>query len=320
MVLKVLLLVTILLHFIAAAIAIRLTRVTKFNLSWMLISAALVFMALRRMVETLPFFSQFSMYNFDRFFVWLGIFTSLFLATGVFLIQKIFKYMRDVELKKRDYEKKLLTTVIETEERERKRFASDLHDGLGPVLSSIKLSLTSLNDETPKKHQQKVLSNVDMLVNEAIRNIKEISDNLSPHVLTNFGIGKALQNFINKIQTSGKIKFTTNFQTGNQRFSPSVETVVYRVACELIQNTCKHSGANEASCSLNSNKNALTFTYSDNGKGLDLNKITDGAELGGTGLYNIFSRVESLEGSVVFDTPDGNGIFVTVQIPLHEAN
>jgi signal transduction histidine kinase len=319
MILKLLLGITIFLHFVAAVIAVRLTRVTKYNLSWMLISAALLLMALRRVVEIIPFIGDHAIDQFATVFVWLGILASLFLATGVFLIQKIFRHMRDVEQKKRDYENRLLTAVIEAEERERKRFASDLHDGLGPVLSSIKMSLSSLHDQTPKAHQTKVLANVDIMVNEAIRSIKEISDNLSPHVLSNFGIEKALQNFINRIQTTGKIKFTTHFNTNDQRFNTNIETILYRVACELIQNTCKHSGANEATCSLLVSNGSVTFEYADNGIGYDIETIKEGNIPQGTGLYNIFSRVESLKGTVTFETPQRKGIFVTVQIPLHDS-
>ncbi|MFT3739794.1 MAG: histidine kinase [Breznakibacter sp.] len=318
MVLKILLGITIVLHLVAVSIAMRLTRMTKFNLSWMLISAALVFMAVRHFLEMVPLVTGIGIDNFKTLFVWLGIATSLFLAVGVFLIGKIFRYMHDAELRKRDYEKRLLTAVIETEERERKRFAGDLHDGLGPVLSSIKLSLSALRYDTPEKHKAEVLANVDLMVNEAIRNIREISDNLSPHVLTNFGIEKALKNFIHKIQIAGKFNIEYDFAIEGKRFAPNIEAVVYRVACELVNNTYKHSGATHAKCAIYLEDGALVLAYQDNGKGFEAGISIEKNDFSGIGVYNIFSRVESLKGMVRFDEKREKGIFVTIQIPVND--
>jgi signal transduction histidine kinase len=318
MFLKIMLGLTILLHFFAASIAIRLTKVTKFNLSWMLISAALVFMAVRRFVEFLPFVTDFKPQDFRLLFVWMGIATSLFLAVGVVLIGKIFKYMREVELKTRGYEKKLLTSVIDAEERERKRFAKDLHDGLGPLLSSIKLSISSLNLQTSESQRQKVIESVDVAVNEAIRSIKEISDNLSPHVLTNFGIAKALKNFVNKMQLAGKLKMVLDIRLPDERYAESIEIVIYRVACELITNTYKHSGARRAQLELWKENGVLFLNYSDDGKGFDVKRMKEVDGAAGMGCFNICSRVESLKGEVVFDEDCEKGIFVSVKVPLNE--
>ncbi len=123
MLLQFALVLAMLLQIFAAGISIKLTRVTKYNMSWMLISAGFIFMAIRCMVELLP--AQ----TFHLIFVWLGVGVSLCFAVGVFLIQKIFKYMKTVEAEKRDMEKNMLNAIIQTEETERKRFAKDLHDG-----------------------------------------------------------------------------------------------------------------------------------------------------------------------------------------------
>ena len=157
------------------------------------------------------------------------------------------------------------------------------------------------------------------MVNEAIRNIKEISDNLSPHVLRNFGIEKALKNFIHKIQLAGKTKIDYDFAIEGQRFASNIETVVYRVACELINNTCKHSGAAKAHCAIYAENGVLTLIYQDNGKGFDVERAIGQSGSSGMGVYNIFSRVESLKGSVRFDENRKKGIFVTIQIPANEA-
>jgi len=89
-----------------------------------------------------------------------------------------------------------------------------------------------------------------MVIEEAIKSIREISNNLSPHILNNFGLNKAMRNFINKINYSDtiQIKFNSNFE--DDRFESNTEVVLYRVLCELINNTLKHAEATLISISL----------------------------------------------------------------------
>ena len=212
MLLQFALVLAMLLQVFAAGISIKLTRVTKYNVSWMLISAGFIIMAIRCLVELLPMISGSEPQTFREVFVWLGVAVSFFFAVGVFLIQKIFKYMKKVEQEKRDMEKILLNAIIQAEETERKRFAKDLHDGLGPILSTVKMSLSSLTKSEKDDQSKKILRNTDLAIDEAIKSIREISNNLSPHILNNFGLNKAMRNFINKINYSDtvKINFSSN--------------------------------------------------------------------------------------------------------------
>jgi len=159
MILKILLVISIILQFFAAGIAIKLTQVTKYNLSWILITTGLLFMAVRRLFEFLPFISEFNPDYFRQFYIWMGVVTSLSFAVGVFLIQKIFIYMKHVEKERRRAEKRFLTAIIRTEEGERSHIAKDLHDGLGPLLSSLKLSVSTLDNLPNESSRQKILEN-----------------------------------------------------------------------------------------------------------------------------------------------------------------
>ncbi|HBY54582.1 MAG TPA: two-component sensor histidine kinase, partial [Marinilabiliales bacterium] len=135
MILKILFVIAIILQFFAVAVALKLTRVTKYNFSWMLLTLGFILMAIMRLVEFLPYVTPIKPQDYREIFVWGGVITSLAFAIGVFMIQKIFKYMKRVEDSRRLTEKMFLNTIIQTEEKERKRFAKDLHDGLGPLLS-----------------------------------------------------------------------------------------------------------------------------------------------------------------------------------------
>jgi signal transduction histidine kinase len=315
MLLQFALVLAMLLQIFAAGISIKLTRVTKYNVSWMLISAGFIIMAVRCLVEFLPTISDFAQQTFRELFVWLGVAVSFFFAVGVFLIQKIFKYMKKVEQEKRDMEKNLLNAIIQAEETERKRFAKDLHDGLGPILSTVKLSLSSLSRIEKEDQMKKILRNSDMAIDEAIKSIREISNNLSPHILNNFGLTKAIRNFINKINYSEtfQIKFISNL--GDDRFESNTEVVLYRVLCELINNTLKHAEASLISISLEKTEGKILCSYKDNGKGFDINKLTIN-QLSGMGNSNMVTRINSLNGSFDLTSENGKGIKAEITVPV----
>ena len=225
MVLQILLGISIILQFFAAGVAIKLTRVTKYNFSWILLTIGFIFVAISRTMEFLPFISNFEPQELGEVAIWFGVVISLTFAIGVFMIQRIFKYMKRVEDSRRLTEKMFLNAIIQTEEKERKRFAKDLHDGLGPLLSTVKMSVSSLAQLEHDKASKEIVENTEMVINEAIKSLKEISDNLSPHVLNNFGLLRALRNFTNKINVTKVIQIELISNLGNERFDNNIEVV-----------------------------------------------------------------------------------------------
>jgi signal transduction histidine kinase len=223
--------------------------------------------------------------------------------------------MKKVEQEKRDMEKNLLNAIIQAEETERKRFAKDLHDGLGPILSTVKLSLSSLSRIEKEDQMKKILRNSDMAIDEAIKSIREISNNLSPHILNNFGLTKAIRNFINKINYSEtfQIKFVSNLS--DDRFESNTEVVLYRVLCELINNTIKHAEASLISISLEKTDGMILCCYKDNGKGYDINKLTNN-QLSGMGNSNMITRINSLNGRFDLTSEYGKGIKAEITVPV----
>lgn len=315
MLLQFALVLAMLLQVFAAGISIKLTRVTKYNVSWMLISAGFIIMALRCLVEFLPTISDFAQQTFRELYVWLGVAVSFFFAVGVFLIQKIFKYMKKVELDKRDMEKNLLNAIIQAEETERKRFAKDLHDGLGPILSTVKMSLSSVARFEKDDQTKKILHNTDLVIDEAIKSIREISNNLSPHILNNFGLNKAMRNFINKINYSDTIKIKYNSNFGDDRFESNTEVVLYRVLCELISNTIKHAEASAISISLEKIPGNILCRYKDNGKGFDTELLSPN-QFSGMGYSNMVTRINSLDGHFDLTSEKEKGTKAVITVPV----
>ncbi|WP_163711450.1 sensor histidine kinase [Mangrovibacterium lignilyticum] len=316
MILQFLLVIAIILQFFAVAVAIKLTKETKYNFSWILLTIGFLVMAVRLLVELLPYISKFQSQELGEFMVWSGVAMSLTFAIGVFMIQKIFKYMKRVEDSRRLTEKMFLNAIIQTEEKERKRFAKDLHDGLGPLLSTVKMSISSLEQLEHDKSSMEIVKNTEMVINEAIKSLKEISDNLSPHVLDNFGLARAIRNFINKINATKALHITLKSNLGSERFDNNIEVVLYRVVCELINNTIKHAKAKKIEISLTKEEKNLTIVYQDNGKGFHKERLLDRPSNSGMGFSNIFSRINSLKGEIHVDSQPGKGTHVLIKVGI----
>jgi len=314
MVLQILLVISIILQVFAVGVAIKLIKETKYNFSWVLLTIGFLVMAVRLLVELLPYVSNFKPQELGEFMVWSGVTMSLTFAIGVFLIQKIFKYMKRVEDSRRLTEKMFLNAIIQTEEKERKRFAKDLHDGLGPLLSTVKMSISTLSQVEHDKSSKEIVKNTEMVINEAIKSLKEISDNLSPHVLNNFGLARAIRNFTNKINATRILHIKLRSNLADERFETNIEVVLYRVVCELINNTIKHAKAKKIEIDLNIEEKNLTIVYKDDGKGFEMDKLLNQANNSGMGFSNIFSRINSLKGEINVDSQPGQGTLVNIKV------
>ncbi|MBN1415599.1 MAG: PAS domain S-box protein [Bacteroidales bacterium] len=212
--------------------------------------------------------------------------------------------IRDITERKQ-FDKKIIDTIIMTEEKERENFAKNLHDEIGPLLSSIKMYIHSLETAHTKKKQLFILKQLKDIMKEAIQSTKEISFDLSPHILSNYGLNAAVDSFINRISQIYTVSFDTNL--GSKRFHELVETSVYRIIKELINNTLKHSQGTSIKINLKYVRGILRLLYTDNGKGLPAEHFLN-KEPVGMGISNIISRAQSLNGVYKFFNVPGGGM------------
>lgn len=314
MITKIALVISIIMQFIAAIAAIRLTRVTKYNLSWVLFSLGFVIMVVNRFFELLPVLYERVHFDINKVFIWLGFITSLFFMVGLFLIRKIFDFINKMEKNRRDQEKRLLNVIIQTEEHERKRFAKDLHDGLGPLLSTVKMSISTLRLMDNDTNRKEILENTAYVIDESIKSIKEISNNLSPHILNNFGLASAIKEFSKKIDDKViHINFDSNVY--DRRFDENVEVVLYRICCELINNTLKHAKAKTIDINLTLQHKTISLSYADDGIGFNANEImSDSPSNRGMGYSNMLSRINSIKGKMDVESSLETGTRVLIQV------
>lgn len=219
--------------------------------------------------------------------------------------------------KEKEVQQQILQAIINTEENERKRVAQELHDGLGPVLSTVKLYTETFLKSDNEAFKAKIKDQLLIGINEALQQVSTISNNLSPHVLDDFGLKAAIERFIEKLHNVSATKFKFDYEI-EETIAKEVETTLYRVTTELINNSLKYAEATLITIVLTYCNNLICFNYSDNGKGFEFDAIKDAKK--GMGLFNIVNRVKSLNGQVDFKRGKEKGIHYLIEIPNRNGN
>ncbi len=225
----------------------------------------------------------------------------------------ILTIVRDI-IERKSMEKKLFETIINTEEKEREKFAGDLHDEVGPLLSSLKMYVSLLAETEDKKKKEYITPQIQTLIKEAITSVREISNDLSPHVLNNYGCVAAINSFIGMKRDFFNIVFNQNLE--NVRFNQSIEIVVYRIVKELVNNTIKHANASNIEIKMYEEDNYIKLYYKDDGKGFNIDSTTNSPS-GGIGLLNIMSRVKTVNGKYKISSSEGSGFMFEMTIPVN---
>lgn len=237
-------------------------------------------------------------------------FTSLILVI-LFLRFRVInhrKKMAEQKVLQLEKEKQLVATqsVLDGETAERARIARDLHDGLGGMLSVVKLNLINMkgNAFLPEPDVTAFHKALEML-DGSIRELRRVAHNLMPESLLRFGLKAALTDFCRNIE-----QVNLHFFGDERRLEEKFEVTVYRIVLELVNNALKHSDAHQINIQVIVENDRLNLVVQDNGKGFD-HENTDRNKT--TGLNSINSRVESLGGKMELYTSPGKGTEVQVE-------
>jgi PAS domain S-box-containing protein len=206
----------------------------------------------------------------------------------------------------KNVEQFVLKKVIETEENDRRRFASDLHDDLGPLLSAVKLRLGLMENliNSPEVIENVTISNE--LMGLVVEKVRTISQNIAPHVIENLGLDSAIRDLCKRILLHNGINLEYKSDIEKIRFSQPVELHFYRIISELINNTLKHSHASLIHISLRCVNDTLKLIYYDNGKGYNVQEMFQ--KQSGIGLHNILNRVNLINGTIDFQQDKGKTV------------
>ncbi|MCF8301747.1 MAG: sensor histidine kinase [Bacteroidales bacterium] len=205
--------------------------------------------------------------------------------------------------------------VMEAEINERKRIGEELHDGMGQMLSLIKLNMSSFYEkiEPNDDRERNRVGSLINLVDNAFNELRSISHNMAPIMLQNKGLVAAVSDLVDRIKQSNQFKIHFEAIGFNGRLEGYVENTLYRVIQEIFNNIISHAEATEISLQMFKNEKEITILVEDNGKGFNTRHIK---ETDGMGLQNTFSRVENLNGNVHIDSAENRGTIITVNVPI----
>ncbi|MDQ2180141.1 sensor histidine kinase [Marinifilum sp. D714] len=238
-------------------------------------------------------------------------FILILLLGSLFLVIRLMNSLTNAHLQ-------LVRNTMTVEQRERKRIARELHDGLGALLSSIGLYGKMLGKElTENKTSLDKVQQINQLSKQALVTVSEVINNLNPSVLNRYNLQESLQRLVDKINNLDNVDVTLQMDEFKGKPLQSTQVVIYRICSELINNTLKHAKATDIQIKL-SGEGILVLRYSDNGVGFDFDrmKAKDGK---GMGLQNIIERVESINGSYNVQTSQNKGFKIKIQFTLSKS-
>lgn len=205
------------------------------------------------------------------------------------------------------------SAVIEAEEKERERIGQDLHDGVGQLMSAVKINLSVFQHDFILNNEDERIKfdNIIGLVDESCKEVRAVSHTMMPNALLKAGLASAVRDFVQKIDNKA-LEVNLYAEGLDTRIDNNTETILYRVIQECVNNVIKHAKASRLHISLIKDADGINVTIEDNGIGFN---TADTNTFDGIGLKNMRTRIAYLSGSIDFDSRPGQGTVVMIQIP-----
>lgn len=232
----------------------------------------------------------------------------LSLLCGVWLVRASTVIFAQMEQQTRD-----LTDIqyqfLETQENVARRFSHELHDELGQALTALKANLSSMRRGYDASRVEDCLS----LVDEAVQNVREMSQLLRPTALDDFGLDPALRALTESfaLRTGIKVEYESNLN--GARLADETETAFFRIAQEALTNVARHSGATAVELELRRSEREVKLRIHDNGKGYDM--AVRRPVSGGLGLAGMRTRARGCGGELRIESGEGKGVEILVECP-----
>ena len=206
-----------------------------------------------------------------------------------------------------------LKALVQAQENERKRIASDLHDSLGSMLSSVRLRFNGLQQDFAFKVPDKSTRYSDTLIllDEAIAELRQVSHRMLPVSLSRFGLKSALETFVQQINASGQLDVDLQILGYERSLPHDMEVAIYRICQELAQNVIKHARASFMRIQIIHHHDSLNVIVEDNGIGMKTEGISHGL-----GLSTIQSKANLFKGTFAIESHPGKGTMALVDFPL----
>lgn len=212
---------------------------------------------------------------------------------------------------------------VMAQEEERRRIAREIHDSLGQMLTAIKFNVEILEDAAglQLEDDRKRMVDIKSLLDNAMAEAREISYNLMPSVLVDFGLVPALQFLAEQFSKSNELTVEVHTNGVESRLDPSIEVGLFRIAQEALNNIAKHADAHQINVQLIGDSNSIKLIIEDDGKGFHTSRFEPrSGQRHGMGLVSMRERAASFNGVLVLDSRPGHGTEIIVEIPRTDSN
>lgn len=247
---------------------------------------------------------------------------SLFLLTGLLFYRNLrnrhrllkqSEQLHRQQITQLEKERQLIAaqSLMKGQEEERSRLAKDLHDGVGGLLSGVKLSLSNMKGNVfLSEENARAVTTIITQLDSSIAELRRVSHNMMPEALIKYGLKEALENYCEGIDQSGRLNIRLQTYGLEQRLEQDTEIILYRIVQELLNNVIRHADAKEVLIQLVREGGRFSLTVEDDGRGFDMNSPEYKA---GAGLQNIQARAGYLNGVVDIRTQPGEGTSITIE-------
>lgn len=202
-----------------------------------------------------------------------------------------------------------IQSLVDGAENERKMIAGELHDNLGQNLSLVSILLEQILEEN--KHEK--IEKAAQLIHKSITDVRTLAHSLLPKTIQDFGIRAAILLLVSNAKLAYSYQINTHFNFDNDRFAPKIETNLYRIVQEALNNIIKHAEARTIFIQMIRSDDNLSITIEDDGVGFEKEKIQKEE---GIGLKNIENRVFYLNGKLTIESSPGMGTLIVVDIKI----
>lgn len=231
--------------------------------------------------------------------------------------QKIAEQTEEIQTQKiaeLEKDKQLLAVdaLLRGQEEERNRIAKDLHDGLGGMLSGVKMSFVNIQEnlimdaENVKSFEKSILQ-----LDSTIAELRKVAHNLMPEALAKFGLKDAIKDFCNAMESSSHVKIIYQFFGEERSIGNTAEVYIYRIIQELVSNAIKHAEPTQIVVQMTVAEKNILLTIEDNGIGIDSSKKRNSS---GIGLKSVQQRVDYLNGKLDFENNEPTGTVVNIEL------
>jgi signal transduction histidine kinase len=218
-------------------------------------------------------------------------------------------------------QQELTQKQIESQEAERNRLASELHDGLGQNLLVIKNELQQLTGE--HNVSQEDLQRVTSLAQESLESVREIASNLHPHHIEFLGFRAAVDALVKNIANSSGLKMEFSCDKLDRQLSKETEIHIYRIIQEGLSNIVRHASAHNVQVEIRTNPKSIDVIISDDGHGFDVSefqrdqKRTTSSDIGrGFGLASMRERARIIGGTLTIESLASSGTTIHLTLPI----